>query len=150
MRRRVAPRRNAVVLLLVIFMLVIVFGFIDHQVHQTPPSKFLVPPPNRFRVTEDPHTWHGQPVYRIENITKMTLERVVPGSWSEQVIPVLYEGAALPRRLNAIHPNLNPPFNLKPGESLWIVSSLQTPYQMTVIWMVNGRDRYQVYEIPPQ
>ncbi len=145
--RRHVPGHRGVVLLAFIFAAAILLGIVDNRVHQTPPPDFVMPPPNRFQVTEAPQIWHGQPVYRIQNVTDTTLQHVTPGSWSEQLIPILYVALKPPKDLAAIEPDVQPPINLKPGESMWIVSSEQSPYKLTITWMDHGHDRYQTYEI---
>ncbi|QQE78499.1 hypothetical protein [Alicyclobacillus sp. SO9] len=131
--------------LLPILAVMLLVLFWSHQVHKDPPHTYLVPPPAKCTLTKTHVKWYGSPVYRLTNQSQHTLHRINVVSWSEQNVPVLYVGTSAPNNLQHRKAWSAAVVNLAPHESLWFAGSLQNPYKISVIWLMNGKSRYQMY-----
>lgn len=92
--------------------------------------------------------WYGQPLYRLENLSKQTLRTVQVFSWSNEALPLLWKGAALPANPQQAPQSVRPPVDLEPGQTVWFELGEAPPQTVTVMWLQGGHSVYENVSIP--
>ena len=140
---------DSVKLLLPIMLMVFFLGWWSQAIHKDTSRKPSqeVPPPNRFLLSETAAQWSGQPIYRLKNISGITLNHVVIKTWTQNLAPLLYAGANPPEDFSSTHPLSVAKIDVKPGYSLWFVGGHEPNFKVIVSWYRGSLLSYQTYSV---
>jgi hypothetical protein len=95
-------------------------------------------------------TWHGYPVYALENQSDETLVHVSVLSFSEQHLPIIWLGSKNKPYLPDLQMSVPPPVNLPAKQVLWFAGS-QTKIQVSlrhfkIEWLKNGTGQSEIVQ----
>lgn len=115
------------------------------EVRDARPAVAADTPPPRLTLQRTNWAWQDHPVYRLTNASSSTLSNVHVYSWSGEKLPVFAIGLQPPTDVTTAHPLQHPPFELRPGQSVWVAGpAASDPQPFTVTWMASGRFTYAI------
>ncbi|WDL98908.1 hypothetical protein [Alicyclobacillus sp. ALC3] len=92
-------------------------------------------------------TWNNRPLYRLKDVSKRPLSYLEIYSWSNEPLPIVWSGNALPTPFPQHGQVAMPPVTVLAGQSAWFELGEALPQKVTVVWRQGNHAVYEALTI---